>query len=165
MSEPIEDLFEKTEFAAEDRKVLESFLDDLDSGRVRAAVRVEGQWQVNSWVKKGILVGFRMGVLSDQSIDESFRYFDKDTYPLKDLNLNSGVRVVPGGSSIRRGSYVGSGVTCMPPMYINTGAYVDQDSMVDSLFVLEHFFGHSTLRADDHRLSAEQSRIYESRCK
>jgi 2,3,4,5-tetrahydropyridine-2-carboxylate N-succinyltransferase len=132
MPEPIEDLFEKTEFTAEDRKVLESFLDDLDSGRVRAAVRVEGRWQVNSWVKKGILVGFRMGVLSDQSIDESFRYFDKDTYPLKDLNLNSGVRVVPGGSSIRRGSFVGSGVTCMPPMYINTGAYVDQDTMVDS---------------------------------
>ena len=132
MSDQIECLFEKAKFAPEDRQVLESFLDDLDSGAVRSAVRVEGQWQVNSWVKKGILAGFRMGILTDQSIDESFRYFDKDTYPLKNLNMDSGVRVVPGGSSIRRGAYVGTGVTCMPPMYINTGAYVDQDTMVDS---------------------------------
>ncbi len=132
MIETIEGLFEKDQFDAEDRNVLESFLDQLDQGTVRAAERVEGQWKVNTWVKKGILVGFRMGVLTDRSIDEHFRFFDKDTFPLKSFQLSSGVRIVPGGSAVRRGSYVSKGVTCMPPMYINVGAYVGEGTMVDS---------------------------------
>jgi 2,3,4,5-tetrahydropyridine-2-carboxylate N-succinyltransferase len=130
--ETIEKLFERDEFDGTDRSTLESFLDQLDSGEIRAAEKVDGQWTTNTWVKKGILVGFRMGVLADRSIDEHFRFFDKDTFPLKSLQLDSGVRLVPGGSAVRRGAYVAAGVTCMPPMYINVGAYVDEGTMVDS---------------------------------
>jgi 2,3,4,5-tetrahydropyridine-2-carboxylate N-succinyltransferase len=130
--ETIQRLYTQDTFDRDDRKALDSFLDQLDLGEVRAAQKVGTQWQVNTWVKQGILVGFRMGASIDQSLDEKFRFFDKDTFPLKALELSSGVRVVPGGSSIRRGSYVASGVTCMPPMYINVGAYVDEGTMVDS---------------------------------
>lgn len=132
MFETIEKLFEKKEFNSEDRKTFELFLSKLDSGAIRSAEQVDGQWKVNTWVKKGILVGFRMGALTDHSINDRFRFFDKETYPLKTLKLESGVRLVPGGSAIRRGAYVASGVTCMPPMYINVGAYVDEGTMVDS---------------------------------
>ena len=132
MSEKIEQLFEKHEFTGDDRRSFQDFLQQLDSGKIRAAESLDGQWKVNSTVKKGILVGFRMGVLTDCSIDRQFRYFDKDTYPLKPLTLQSGVRLAPGGSTIRRGAYVAPGVTCMPPMYINVGAYVDEGTMVDS---------------------------------
>jgi len=130
--ETIQRLYDQDTFDSEDRKALESFLDQLDRGEIRAAQKVGDQWQVNAWVKQGILAGFRMGALTDQSIDENFHFFDKDTFPLKSLQLDSGVRLVPGGSSIRRGAYVASGVTCMPPMYINVGAYLDEGTMVDS---------------------------------
>jgi len=88
---------------------------------------------VNGWVKKGILLGFRMGSLVDVSID-AYRqpWFDKATYPVKRISADMGVRIVPGGSSIRDGCFVGRGVTCMPPMYINVGAYVGEGTMVDS---------------------------------
>lgn len=132
LEETIRNLYTQETFDSEDRKALDSFLDQLDSGEVRAAHKVGHDWRVDTWVKQGILVGFRMGALTDQSVDENFRFFDKDTFPLKSLELDSGVRLVPGGSSIRRGSYVASGVTCMPPMYINVGAYVDEGTMVDS---------------------------------
>lgn len=132
MIEAIEKLFEKETFGDEDRRLLDTFLDSLDAGKIRAAENQNGRWKANPWVKKGILVGFRMGVLSDRSINKDFRFFDKDTFPLKSLELSAGVRVVPGGSAIRRGSYVARGVTCMPPMYINVGAYVDEGTMVDS---------------------------------
>lgn len=128
----IEQLFEKEDFGAQDRRTFDTFLEQLDRGRIRAAEETDGEWRVNTWVKKGILVGFRMGILKEQSINDRFRYFDKDTYPLKNLTLQSAVRVVPGGSAIRRGAYVAAGVTCMPPMYINVGAYVDEGTMVDS---------------------------------
>lgn len=128
----IEQLFEKEDFGAQDRRTFDTFLEQLDRGRIRAAEETDGEWRVNTWVKKGILVGFRMGILKEQSINDRFRYFDKDTYPLKNLTLQSAVRVVPGGSAIRRGAYVAPGVTCMPPMYINVGAYVDEGTMVDS---------------------------------
>ncbi|MFB3068401.1 MAG: 2,3,4,5-tetrahydropyridine-2,6-dicarboxylate N-succinyltransferase, partial [Acidobacteriota bacterium] len=113
MIETIERLFQKDEFDASDRSTLEAFLDQLDRGEIRAAEKVGGQWKTNTWVKKGILVGFRMGVLEDRSIDEHFRFFDKDTFPLKSLQLSSGVRLVPGGSAVRHGAYVAAGVTCM----------------------------------------------------
>jgi 2,3,4,5-tetrahydropyridine-2,6-dicarboxylate N-succinyltransferase len=132
MIETIEKLFEKEEYEPADRDLVEAFLDQLDSGKIRAAEKVNGDWKVNTWVKKGILAGFRLGVLTDCSIDDHFRFFDKDLFPLKSLQLDSGVRLVPGGSAIRRGAYVASGVTCMPPMYINVGAYVDEGTMVDS---------------------------------
>ncbi len=132
MFEIIESLFEQPQLSRRDRITVEEFLDQLDAGLVRAAEKVNGKWRANAWVKKGILLGFRMGMLADFSINSQFRFFDKDTYPLKKLDPGSGVRVVPGGSSIRRGAYVAPGVTCMPPMYINVGAYVDRETMVDS---------------------------------
>ncbi|HXX63273.1 MAG TPA: 2,3,4,5-tetrahydropyridine-2,6-dicarboxylate N-succinyltransferase [Bacteroidota bacterium] len=104
----------------------------LNRGEIRAAEKSSGLWRVNHWVKKGILLGFRLGALEDVSIDGRFRYFDKNTFPLKSLSPADGVRLVPGGSSIRDGAFVAKGVVCMPPMYINTGAYVDEGTMVDS---------------------------------
>ncbi len=112
---------------------------ELNAGRVRAAEPDASQptgWRVNSWVKKGILIGFRAGAIADMSVCQTqggaWPFFDKHTYPLKPLDASSGVRLVPGGSSIRDGCYVAKGVTCMPPMYINAGAYVDEGTMVDS---------------------------------
>ncbi len=104
----------------------------LNRGDIRAAEKVDGKWRVNHWVKKGILLGFRLGALTDVSLSAQFRYFDKSTYPLKKFSLADEVRLVPGGSSVRDGVYVGRGVVCMPPMYINVGAFVDDGTMVDS---------------------------------
>lgn len=116
----------------EAERVFRDLIDGLNSGRLRAAERGEdGTWRVNAFVKQGILIGFRLGGM-DRIDGPPFAYFDKDTYPLKPLDISDGVRIVPGGSSIRTGSYVASGVVCMPPMYINVGAYVDEGSMVDS---------------------------------
>jgi 2,3,4,5-tetrahydropyridine-2,6-dicarboxylate N-succinyltransferase len=91
-----------------------------------------GGWIVNDWVKKGILLGLRIGELTDVSIDEHFRYFDKNTYPLKKLTLENQIRIVPGGSSIRDGAYVAQGVVIMPPVFVNIGAFVGNDTMIDS---------------------------------
>ena len=104
----------------------------LNRGEIRAAEKSGEGWTVNHWVKKGILLGFRLGALQDVSIDSRFRFFDRSTYPLKNLTAGDGVRLVPGGPSIRDGAFVARGVVCMPPMYINTGAYVDAGTMVDS---------------------------------
>ena len=88
---------------------------------------------MNAWVKKGILLGFRMGAIVDMSVDAARQpFFDKSTYPVKTLTAASGVRIVPGGSSIRDACYIAKGVTCMPPMYVNVGAYVDEGTMIDS---------------------------------
>jgi 2,3,4,5-tetrahydropyridine-2-carboxylate N-succinyltransferase len=120
----------------ESLKVFQQFKEQLNAGVIRAAepdAATPSGWRVNTWVKQGILLGFRLGELSDMSIDSARQpFFDKDTYPVKQLSLSSGVRVVPGGSSIRDGSYIAKSVTCMPPMYINVGAYVDEGTMVDS---------------------------------
>lgn len=105
----------------------------LDRGTVRAATRdARGRWQATEWVKVGILLGFRLGQIVDQSGDGPLRLLDKDTLPLKTIVPDDQIRVVPGGSSIRDGAYVAPGVVCMPPMYINIGAYVDEGAMVDS---------------------------------
>jgi 2,3,4,5-tetrahydropyridine-2-carboxylate N-succinyltransferase len=106
---------------------------ELNAGRIRAAERgSDGRWRANGWVKAGILLGFRLGVVRPAATGGPFPFFDKDTYPLRALGPEDGVRVVPGGSAIRDGSYVGRGVVCMPPMYINVGAYVDEETMIDS---------------------------------
>ena len=118
-----------------DRELFDRFRAALNNGSIRAAEPDATQasgWRVNAWVKKGILLGFRMGAMVELRAGEPFQFFDKDTYPLKRLSVSDGVRMVPGGSSIRDGAYVGRGVTCMPPMYINTGAYVGDGTMVDS---------------------------------
>jgi 2,3,4,5-tetrahydropyridine-2-carboxylate N-succinyltransferase len=117
-------------------ELFQVFKDSLNSGESRAAEpdpASRSGWRVNGWVKKGILLGFRMGALTDMSIDaEKQPYFDKATYPVKRFSAEDAVRIVPGGSSIRDGAYVAKGVTCMPPMYINVGAYVGEGTMVDS---------------------------------
>ncbi len=134
MREQIEQLYDRLPAAYDraSRKCFEEFKQKINRGEIRAAEKTAAGWQVNLWVKKGILLGFRMGRLQDISVNKDFRYFDKDTWPLKHLTLESGVRLVPGGSSIRDGCYVGRGVTCMPPMYINVGAYVGDGTMIDS---------------------------------
>lgn len=116
------------------RQVVDDLLSALESGEVRAAEkRADGSWNAIPWVKRGILLGFQVGTLTDMSDSGSlFRFFDKNTYPPRELTLDDGVRVVPGGSSIRRGAYVSPGVVCMPPMYVNVGAYVGKGTMVDS---------------------------------
>ncbi|MFQ5605736.1 MAG: 2,3,4,5-tetrahydropyridine-2,6-dicarboxylate N-succinyltransferase [bacterium] len=113
-------------------ELFEQFKNLLNSGEIRAAQKVNGKWRVNQWVKKGILLGFRLGNLVDCSIDDQFRFFDKSTYPLKKVQLKDKIRQVPGGSSIRDGAYVAPGVVIMPPAYVNVGAYVDEETMIDS---------------------------------
>jgi 2,3,4,5-tetrahydropyridine-2-carboxylate N-succinyltransferase len=106
---------------------------ELNAGRVRAAERgADGRWHANAWVKAGILLGFRLGQVGPAATGGPFPFFDKDTYPLRALGPEDGVRVVPGGSAIRDGCYVARGVVCMPPMYVNVGAYVDEGTMIDS---------------------------------
>jgi 2,3,4,5-tetrahydropyridine-2,6-dicarboxylate N-succinyltransferase len=114
--------------------LFEQFRDALDQGKVRAAEpdpSSSNGWRVNAWVKKGILLGFRIGKVVDFSVGE-LSFCDKSTYPMKQLRPQDGVRIVPGGSSVRSGAYLGKSVTCMPPMWINVGAYVDEGTMVDS---------------------------------
>jgi 2,3,4,5-tetrahydropyridine-2-carboxylate N-succinyltransferase len=120
-------------------EVVEALLRALEAGDVRAAERTDdGHWRAVPWVKLGILLGFRIGQVIDMtSYDDKgaparLFYFDKHTYPPHGFDLTDGVRIVPGGSAIRRGAYVASGVVCMPPMYINVGAYVGKNTMVDS---------------------------------
>jgi 2,3,4,5-tetrahydropyridine-2-carboxylate N-succinyltransferase len=105
--------------------------DLLNAGQVRAAEPVAGAWHVNAWVKKGILIAFRIGAVREQSAG-GFTFFDKDTIPVKKLSLDDRVRIVPGGTAVRDGCYVAPGVVMMPPSYINIGAYVDEHTMIDS---------------------------------
>jgi 2,3,4,5-tetrahydropyridine-2-carboxylate N-succinyltransferase len=105
----------------------------LNAGVIRAAERGDdGRWVVNPWVKAGILLGFRIGTVSPMARGGPFPFYDKDTWPLKQVTLADGVRIVPGGSSIRDGSFVAAGTVVMPPAFINVGAYVDAGTMVDS---------------------------------
>jgi len=104
----------------------------LTRGDVRAAEKVAGRWTVNVWVKQGILLGFRLGELQQVSDGDVLSFVDKDTFPARRLTLADRVRLVPGGSSIREGAYVAPSVVCMPPMFINIGAYVGEGTMIDS---------------------------------
>lgn len=119
--------------------VVDDLLTALESGDVRAAERSDdGTWNAVPWVKRGILLGFQVGTLTDMSPNVGaadirvFRFFDKSTYPPRNFRLDDGVRIVPGGSTIRRGAYVAAGVVCMPPMYVNVGAHIGKGTMVDS---------------------------------
>ena len=104
---------------------------DLEAGRIRVAEKIGGEWKVNSWVKEVILSGFRLGKLVDMTQGQ-FSFFDKDTIPTRMFNEQSGVRIVPGGSSVRAGAYLAPSVIMMPPAYVNIGAYVDEGTMIDS---------------------------------
>jgi 2,3,4,5-tetrahydropyridine-2-carboxylate N-succinyltransferase len=135
LQKEIEELYRQdpvTVEAGQALRVFSEFKFFLNRGEIRAAERVRGEWRVNTWVKQGILLGFRLGVLQDMSINSRHTFFDKSTYPLKKLTLADGIRQVPGGSAIRDGAYVAKGVICMPPMYVNVGAYVDENTMIDS---------------------------------
>lgn len=115
------------------RKVVDTLLGSLELGLVRAAIRHgDGRWEAVPWVKRGILLGFRIGVLKDMSWHGPLSFVDKDTYPIRKFTEADGVRIVPGGSSIRRGTYLARGVVCMPPMYVNVGAWIGSGTMVDS---------------------------------
>lgn len=138
LQETIVRLFEQGASApkAEAREAFFQFREELAAGRIRAAEPDASSptgWRVNIWVKQGILLGFRVGDVVDVGVGKGrWPFFDKDTMPLKKLDVASGVRIVPGGSSVREGAYLGTGVVCMPPMYINIGAYVGDGTMVDS---------------------------------
>jgi len=115
----------------EARRTFMEFRDALTQGKIRAAEKQNDRWVVNTWVKQGILLGFRIGELSEMG-DAALSFVDKDTFPARKFTILDRVRVVPGGSSVRVGSYVAPSVICMPPMFINVGAYVDEGTMVDS---------------------------------
>lgn len=114
--------------------VVATLLDALEGGTVRAAVKGDdGVWRAVPWVKRGILIGFRVGKMVAMSPEGSpFQFFDKHTYPTRRLRVEDGIRVVPGGSTIRRGAYLAPGVVCMPPMYVNVGTWVGAGTMIDS---------------------------------
>src|SRR5688572_22410421 len=135
----IAQLFEQGSSASKDaaRSAFLALREELSAGRVRAAEPDDASptgWRVNVWVKQGILLGFRFGDNVDMTLraGREWPFFDKDTMPLKRLQPGSGVRLVPGGSSVREGAYLASGVICMPPMYINIGAHVGEGTLVDS---------------------------------
>jgi 2,3,4,5-tetrahydropyridine-2,6-dicarboxylate N-succinyltransferase len=113
-------------------KTIGLFLSELEKGTARAAVRdADGVWNVAAWVKEGILAAFKFGVLAEFA-SGALSFIDKDTIPARRFKVIDGVRIVPGGSSIRRGAYVGKGVVMMPPAFVNIGAYVDEETMIDS---------------------------------
>jgi 2,3,4,5-tetrahydropyridine-2-carboxylate N-succinyltransferase len=126
----------KPSYSNDDFEIFHHFIAALNSGEIRSAEPDAASptgWRVNSWVKQGILLGFRMGTIVDMSIDPSKQPFlDKSTFPVKRFSVSNAVRIVPGGSSVRIGAYLGKSVVCMPPMYINVGAYVDEATTVDS---------------------------------
>jgi 2,3,4,5-tetrahydropyridine-2-carboxylate N-succinyltransferase len=113
--------------------VIESLLASLEAGTVRSArLNADGNWEAVPWVKQGILLAFRFGVMAEMPACDAFSFIDKNTIPPRRFDVNAGVRVVPGGSTIRRGTYIARGVVCMPPMFINVGAWVGEGTMVDS---------------------------------
>lgn len=117
---------------AEAGRVIGLFLTALEKGEIRSAERDDmGTWSANTWVKEGILLAFRHGVLADFA-SGALSFVDKDTIPSRRFTKNDEVRIVPGGSSIRRGAFVGKGVVMMPPAYVNIGAYVGENTMIDS---------------------------------
>ena len=133
LQEQVESLYERPVdgLGVDARAVFEAFRDGLEKGTVRAAEPFAGGWRVNGWVKKGILLGFRLGKVVPMEPVGPLRFADKDTYPAR-RSVPDGVRIVPGGSAVRSGAYLGPGVVVMPPAYVNVGAYVGEGTMVDS---------------------------------
>jgi 2,3,4,5-tetrahydropyridine-2-carboxylate N-succinyltransferase len=122
------------QYSDDDFALFNQFKAALTRGEVRAAERdATGSWQTNAWVKRGILLGFRMGLIIEQTpAGAPLQFLDKNTYPIQRFTPEDRVRIVPGGSSIRDGAYIAPGVVCMPPMFVNAGAYVDEGTMIDS---------------------------------
>ena len=138
LQQTIEDLFTRTLDATGRRDGLSAFLklrNALESGEVRSAepdVSEPAGWRVNAWVKRGILLGFQLGKLRAVNVGPGFTFVDKHTYPARLFTPKDGLRIVPGGSSVRRGAFLGKGVVMMPPAYVNVGAYVGEGTMIDS---------------------------------
>ena len=138
LAESIAETFSQGSAVSKDaaRDLFSQLRTELAAGRVRVAEPDSTSstgWRVNVWVKQGILLGFRVGDVVDMGIGKGrWPFFDKDTLPLKPFGAANSVRLVPGGSSVRDGAYLGHGIICMPPMYINIGAYVDDGTLVDS---------------------------------
>jgi 2,3,4,5-tetrahydropyridine-2-carboxylate N-succinyltransferase len=130
----IEGLYTSTTIAdkRDARRIFVEFRDGLTRGELRAAEKINDAWITNAWVKQGILFGFRLGELKQMSDGDVLSFIDKDTFPARRFALADRVRVVPGGSTVREGAYVAPSVVCMPPMFINVGAYVDEGTMIDS---------------------------------
>jgi 2,3,4,5-tetrahydropyridine-2-carboxylate N-succinyltransferase len=134
----IENLFDHppATYTEEHSALFEQFKQALNRGEIRAAMPDSyalGGWRVEAWIKKGILLGFRMGQIVDMSLDTKKQpFFDRSAYPPRTITAADNVRIVPGGSSIRDGSFIARGVICMPPMFVNVGAYVDENTMIDS---------------------------------
>jgi 2,3,4,5-tetrahydropyridine-2-carboxylate N-succinyltransferase len=122
----------EVEHKPEARTVFLEFRDALTAGKIRAAERKSGRWITNTWVKQGILLGFRLGELTEMADGPVLSFVDKDTFPARRFAVTEKVRVVPGGSSVRVGAFVAPSVICMPPMFINVCAYVDEGTMIDS---------------------------------
>jgi len=119
----------------EARTMFDEFLNRLNHGELRAAEKIDGVWKVNHWVKKGILLGFRLGEMKKVEVGDEPRqltFIDKDTYPVRHYRETDKVRIVPGGTAIRSGAYLAPSVVVMPPAYVNVGAYVDESAMIDS---------------------------------
>jgi len=117
----------------EARATFLEFREQLTRGKIRAAEKIDGQWRVNAWVKQGILLGFRLGELTRMGADtDTLSFVDKDTFPARHFSLAERVRLVPGGSSVREGAFIAPSVICMPPIFINVGAYVYEGTMIDS---------------------------------
>src|SRR5258706_11860104 len=125
---------EDAEYSQADFALFNEFKASLNRGEIRAAERnADGQWHTNAWVKRGILLGFRMGSIVEISPPGAIlQFLDKHTYPIRKFSTDDRVRIVPGGSSIRDGAHIAPGVVCMPPMFVNAGAYVDEGTMIDS---------------------------------
>jgi len=130
----IEELFDnpKKEYNAADERLFTQFKQALNRGEIRAAEKIRGNWAVHTWIKKGILLGFRIGKIIEMPGTPATNFYDKSTYPEKRFSADDQVRLVPGGSSVRDGSFIASSVTMMPPMFVNVGAYVDEGTMIDS---------------------------------
>lgn len=138
---PVEEVRQKVEafsqlpasaLADEARAIVDALLDALESGQLRAVDRTPDGWRVNAWVKQGILLGFRVGAVKATEAAGPLAFVDKDTFPARRFGPSDGVRVVPGGTAVRRGAHLGKGVVVMPPAYVNVGAFVDEGSMIDS---------------------------------
>jgi 2,3,4,5-tetrahydropyridine-2,6-dicarboxylate N-succinyltransferase len=136
LRELIEELAERPggEYSTADFALFNEFKTSLNRGEIRAAERdADCVWHTNAWVKRGILLGFRMGSIIEMTpADAALQFLDKDTYRTRKFSTDDRVRIVPGGSSIRDGAYIAPGVVCMPPMFVNAGAYVDEGTMIDS---------------------------------
>jgi 2,3,4,5-tetrahydropyridine-2,6-dicarboxylate N-succinyltransferase len=128
----IERLASTQQLGQDAREIFLKFRNALTRGEIRAAERQGSDWNVNAWVKQGILLGFRLGEMTQMGSGDCLSFVDKDTFPARKFNVADKVRVVPGGSSARVGAYIAPSVICMPPMFINVGAYVDEGTMIDS---------------------------------